>query len=504
MEKIFTSTRSNSISVSAKEAIKQGLAADHGLFVDPDLAAKQVNLAKILSLDYQKIAKTILTKLLPEFSPFEVGKSIDAAYNRENFTSAEITPVKFLGSFYALELFHGPTSAFKDIGLQLLPYLMLCALDPGERSLILTATSGDTGKAALEGFKDVKDVGIIVFYPEKGVSPTQKQQMVTTTGANTKVVGIKGNFDDAQTNVKNIFSSQKLKEAFGANFHLSSANSINIGRLIPQIVYYFSAYKQLLDQGMVKMGNSVNFTVPTGNFGDVLGGYYAKLLGLPVKKLIVACNENNVLVDFFNHGIYDRNRPFFKTAAPSMDIQVSSNLERLLYYKSNKNTQFVKSLMDQLESLGKYEIPDDLLHSIQTDFYCGYSTDDDIKKSIHEVYTKKGYVMDPHTAAGYKVMKDYQRTDRTTPMILLSTASPLKFANTVAQAIGLKKTNSVDPARIVEELAVQANIPVPANLRKIWNLLVKHRTVLSKEEMESYVAQEAEEIFYDKDQGTSY
>ncbi|WP_249662967.1 threonine synthase [Lentilactobacillus buchneri] len=497
MNKYYTSTRNGSVQISAKQAIKKGFADDKGLFVYPDLEKLQVNFEKLLKLNYQDIARAVLTILLPDFSADEIDESVRAAY-QSSFDTQKITPVIPVDDFHILELFHGPTSAFKDVGLQLLPQLMKHVLVGNNKVMILTATSGDTGKAALEGFKGLDNMGIIVFYPDGGVSKIQKLQMITTGGNNTKVAAIEGNFDDAQTNVKRIFNDQALKESLGDDVSLSSANSINIGRLIPQVVYYFDSYKQLVNDSSIEVGQKVNFTVPTGNFGDVLAGYYAKMLGLPVNKFVVACNENNVLANFFNHGVYDRNRPFFQTVAPSMDIQISSNFERLLYYKSGQDTEYVKQLMDDLEDSGKYEVSKEVLANIQQDFYCGYSTDEDIERSIAEVYEQNGYLMDPHTAAGYKVMRNYQKLDPETPMILLSTASPYKFVNAVANAV-LPET-SADVQQVMRDLHDATNAPIPNNLRKVWDLPVRHESVIQKDQMTDYVKQKVEEVFYDQDQ----
>ncbi|MCT2898181.1 threonine synthase [Lentilactobacillus buchneri] len=497
MNKYYTSTRNGSVQISAKQAIKKGFADDKGLFVYPDLEKLQVNFEKLLKLNYQDIARAVLTILLPDFSADEIDESVRAAY-QSSFDTQKITPVIPVDDFHILELFHGPTSAFKDVGLQLLPQLMKHVLVGNNKVMILTATSGDTGKAALEGFKGLDNMGIIVFYPDGGVSKIQKLQMITTGGNNTKVAAIEGNFDDAQTNVKRIFNDQALKESLGDDVSLSSANSINIGRLIPQVVYYFDSYKQLVNDSSIEVGQKVNFTVPTGNFGDVLAGYYAKMLGLPVNKFVVACNENNVLANFFNHGVYDRNRPFFQTVAPSMDIQISSNFERLLYYKSGQDTEYVKQLMDDLEDSGKYEVSKEVLANIQQDFYCGYSTDEDIERSIAEVYEQNGYLMDPHTAAGYKVMRNYQKLDPETPMILLSTASPYKFVNAVANAV-LPET-SADVQQVMRDLHDATNAPIPDNLRKVWDLPVRHESVIQKDQMTDYVKQKVKEVFYDQDQ----
>ncbi|MFD1125196.1 threonine synthase [Lentilactobacillus raoultii] len=501
MNKNYTSTRNNSVSISAKEAIKKGFADDKGLFVYPNLGEDQLDLQKILTLDYSEIAKTVLAKLLPDFSTGEIAESVDQAY-QSSFDSDKITPVVNVDDFHVLELFHGPTSAFKDVGLQLLPQLMKHVLVNDQKVMILTATSGDTGKAALEGFKDLDNMGIIVFYPDGGVSKIQKLQMVTTGGHNTRVAAIKGNFDDAQTNVKLIFNDNTLRAQLGSAVSLSSANSINIGRLIPQVVYYFDAYKQLVNNGDIKVGDQVNFTVPTGNFGDVLAGYYAKLLGLPVKKFVIACNENNVLANFFEHGVYDRNRPFFQTVAPSMDIQISSNFERLLYYKSGQDSTYVKQLMDDLEQTGKYQVSPAVLKAIQADFYCGYSTDAEIEASINQVYDSNGYLMDPHTAAGYKVMRDYQKSDQT-PMVLLSTASPYKFVNAVAKAVLPEEADSQDVLQTMKDLAAKTHAPIPENLQKVWQLPVRHESVIQKSDMKKYVKEQTEAVFYDKDQSSS-
>lgn len=501
MNKNYTSTRNNSVSISAKEAIKKGFADDKGLFVYPNLGQDQLDLQKIPTLNYSEIAKTVLAKLLPDFSADEIAESVDQAY-QSSFDSDKITPVVNVDDFHVLELFHGPTSAFKDVGLQLLPQLMKHVLVDDQKVMILTATSGDTGKAALEGFKDLDNMGIIVFYPDGGVSKIQKLQMVTTGGHNTRVAAIKGNFDDAQTNVKLIFNDNTLRAQLGSAVSLSSANSINIGRLIPQVVYYFDAYKQLVNNGDIKVGDQVNFTVPTGNFGDVLAGYYAKLLGLPVKKFVIACNENNVLANFFEHGVYDRNRPFFQTVAPSMDIQISSNFERLLYYKSGQDSAYVKQLMDDLEQTGKYQVSSAVLKAIQADFYCGYSTDTEIEASINQVYDSNGYLMDPHTAAGYKVMRDYQKSDQT-PMVLLSTASPYKFVNAVAKAVLPEEDDSQDVLQTMKDLAAKTHAPIPENLQKVWQLPVRHESVIQKSDMKKYVKEQVEAVFYDKDQSSS-
>ena len=494
MKKRFVSTRGHQQPVSVKTAVKQGLADDYGLFVDPKLGQKKINLSKLLLLDYRDLAKEILQLLLPDFTTTELILAIKNAYNQK-FDTAKITPLHTINDWHILELWHGPTSAFKDIGLQLLPHLMKFSLGDNEHSLVLTATSGDTGKAALEGFKNTDNIGIAVFYPNGGVSAIQEKQMLTTTGTNTKVAAITGNFDDAQRQVKAIFSNTSFKESLDSNLHLSSANSINIGRLAPQVVYYFSAYQQLVTQGHITLGDSVNFTVPTGNFGDVLAGYYAKLLGLPIKKLIVASNANNVLTDFFETGIYDRQRPFLHTVAPSMDIQVSSNLERLLYYKSGLDSTYISQLMTQLETTGRYQISDELLQNLQNDFYCGFSSDNDIQTAIKNVYEEQGYLMDPHTAAGYHVMRKYQQQDQT-PMVLLSTASPYKFIETTAPAVLPDIEGITDSFELVQRLAEYTNTPIPQNIAQLHDLPIRHKNIVSSENMQAYVKQQAEVIFH--------
>ncbi|WP_283679566.1 threonine synthase [Lentilactobacillus sp. Marseille-Q4993] len=494
MNNFYTSTRDNSVKLSAKEAIKKGFSDDKGLFVLPNINELKIDMSNLSSLSYQDIAKLVLHKLLPDFSEEEIQDSVSNAYDG-SFDDDRITPVEQLPGFNVLELFHGPTSAFKDVGLQLLPQLMKHSLDENNQVMILTATSGDTGKAALEGFKDQPHMGIVVFYPDGGVSEIQELQMKTTTGNNTKITAIKGNFDDAQTNVKQLFNDDKLKAEIGPSVSLSSANSINIGRLIPQIVYYFDSYKQLVNKGTINVGDQVNFTVPTGNFGDVLAGYYAKMLGLPVKKFVVASNENNVLAKFFSHGVYDRNMPFFKTVAPSMDIQISSNFERLLYYKSGEDSNYVAKLMNELETTGKYQVSDEVFNRIKEDFFFGYSTDEDIENSIKNVFAQDHYLMDPHTAAGYKVMKDYQQIDSETPMILLSTASPYKFIDAVKQAVLPEATGST--LEIMKAIHAKTGANIPANVLATWELPVLHNDVITKEQMEDYVNQKVREVFHD-------
>ncbi|MQS96823.1 threonine synthase [Companilactobacillus halodurans] len=500
MEKNYTSTRDDKIKISAKDAIKKGFADDGGLFVYPQLNQLKVDLKSLVTMGYQSIAQVILEKLLPDFTKVEIHSSILNAYGN-NFDNKNITPVVDVDDFHVLELFHGPTSAFKDIGLQMLPQLMQRVLDDDTKVMILTATSGDTGKAALVGFKNVEQTGITVFYPYQGVSPIQQLQMETTDGNNTDITAIKGNFDDAQTNVKQIFNDQAFKKSLGDKISLSSANSINIGRLIPQVVYYFASYIQLVNKKTLKLGQKVNFTVPTGNFGDVLAGYYAKQMGLPVNKFIVASNENNVLTKFFKTGIYDRNMPFYQTIAPSMDIQISSNFERLLYYKSGEDTAYVQKLMTELEQTGRYRVCDKVLSAIKEDFFCAYSTDEEIKTSINSLFKKSNYLMDPHTAVGYKAMRDYQKIHDQTPNILLSTASPYKFVHAVSEAI--LKHPAEDDQEAMQQLEEISQVPIPRNLKNLFDLPILHHDIIETNNMENYIKAKVEEKFYDKNQSAS-
>ncbi|CAJ1197423.1 threonine synthase [Companilactobacillus nantensis] len=495
MNNNYTSTRSQKIQISAKEAIKKGFADDGGLFVYPELSNLKINLEAMKGLNYQEIAQIVLEKLLPDFSAAEIQASIENAYDH-SFDTAKITPLVSVNNFHVLELFHGPTSAFKDIGLQMLPQLMKRVLKKNNQVMILTATSGDTGKAALEGFKNLDQTAITVFYPHNGVSKVQQLQMETTSGNNTEITAIKGNFDDAQSNVKKIFNDQALKQKLGKNISLSSANSINIGRLIPQVVYYFDAYFQLVEQKQIKLGQKVNFTVPTGNFGDVLAGFYAKQMGLPVNKFIVASNANNVLTKFFNTGIYNRNIPFLQTDAPSMDIQISSNFERLLYYKSNEDTDYVQKLMSELEQTGSYQVSAPILDAIKEDFYCGFATDQEIETTIKNVYQNDNYLMDPHTAVGYKVMRDYQTTDPDTPTILLSTASPYKFVHVVTKAVLNKSFD--DDHEAMQQLQQFTQLPIPKNLAQVWDLPILHQDVINQANMTDYVLEKVEDHFHDK------
>lgn len=494
MKNLYHSTRNLNSYLSSHEAILKGIADDGGLYVFDAIDETPFQLDNMLNDSYFELAEKVLKKLLPDYKDSDILECVQNAYGN-TFDSKEITPLQKVGEDYILELFHGPTSAFKDVGLQMLPQLMSKALAQEEKQkvMILTATSGDTGKAALEGFRDVDNVGITVFYPDQGVSDIQRLQMITQLGKNVNVCAIKGNFDDAQSQVKKLFASEELVVPFHKqNLNFSSANSINIGRLIPQVVYYFYAYIQMVKREEINVGDEVNFCVPTGNFGNVLAGYYAKMMGLPVHRFIVASNANNVLYDFLKNGVYDRNRPFHKTISPSMDILISSNLERLLYYMNHKDCDKVKELMDELTNQGHYEISKSLKEAIQKQFYGGYSNDEETRNAIEKVYKETGYVMDPHTAVGFKVMKEYQEQDKT-PCILLSTASPYKFADKVYEAI-YKEPLDKNEFEIMQELSKKTNTMIPAPLANLVNMEPRFHDCIEKDDMLAYVDKKTKEM----------
>ena len=404
----YKSTRGNDTGVTSAEAIIRGLCADGGLFVPTSIPRLTIDLKKLMQMDYKELALTIMSEFLTDYEGDELKVCIDKAYDKK-FDTSIIAPLVKHGQTYFLELYHGPTLAFKDMALSILPHLLKIAvrkLKMDKEMVILTATSGDTGKAALEGFADVEGTKIIVFFPEQGISDVQKRQMVTQTGDNTFVIGINGNFDDAQNGVKQMLTDDNLlKQLEEKNSMFSSANSINMGRLIPQVVYYFYAYTQLCNRGDIEIGEEINFSVPTGNFGNILAGYYAKEMGLPIKKLICASNENKVLFDFINTGTYDKVRDFVITMSPSMDILISSNLERLLYSISGQDAAKTKVLMEELKVNGKYTIDDTMKKELK-DFYAGYSSEEETAYAITEVYKNTNYVIDTHTAVSYAVYKN--------------------------------------------------------------------------------------------------
>ena len=477
---LYHSTRNPSLTADSAQAVLEGLAPDGGLYMPVQIPA--FDWEACLAGDSQAMATAILSALLPDIPDME--KLVRRAYTGK-FQTEALTPTVKAGPFRVLELYRGPTSAFKDVALSMLPQLLTAAKrvkGVSEDILILTATSGDTGKAALEGFHDVPGVRICVFYPDGGVSQVQRAQMVTQEGGNVAVCAVRGNFDDAQTGVKNIFAACQGKEL---PFRLSSANSINIGRLAPQIMYYFRAYREILDSGEIKLGDKVNFSVPTGNFGDILAGYLAKKLGLPVGTLICASNANNVLTDFIRTGTYDRRRPLYKTTSPSMDILVSSNLERLLYLLSG-DTALVAGLMGRLNKEGSYTVPDPLLRAIQAEFWAGCCDDARAEEIMGRVYRDYGYLCDPHTASGWAAAEDYvnQAGDHT-PMVVLSTASPYKFPAAVLRAVGVKAQG--DEYAQMRQLEEATGVPIPKNLSSLQGKPERHTGVIAKEEMLNYV-----------------
>lgn len=483
---MYNSTRDKTCRVTAAHAIVHGLAPDGGLFVPEELP--RLSLAQIETLsktDYRGRAEEILSLFLDEFDKAEINRIVSAAYG-DNFDDAAVAPLHLIdGKTAVLELWHGPTCAFKDMALQILPHLLTASLKKcGEtrKVCILVATSGDTGKAALEGFADVEDTKILVFYPNNGVSDVQKLQMVTQRGENVSVAAVNGNFDDAQTGIKTLFGDTELAKEFSAKgWFLSSANSINWGRLLPQIVYYFSAYCDLLSSNELKLGDEVNFAVPTGNFGDILACWYAKQMGLPVGKLICASNENNVLADFFKTGTYDRNRAFHTTISPSMDILVSSNLERLLYSVCGDDKQ-VAEYMRSLSEKGSYTVSGEIFKVLSDNFIGGFCTDADTKETIAKVYSEHGYLIDTHTAVAYKLMLEH-KTDG--PTVVVSTASPFKFCDSVLDALG-EKTDETG-VELIEKLAAFTGKAAPAPLCGLDKRPVRFETVIEKQAMKQAV-----------------
>ncbi len=476
----YHSTRGQAPLVDSAQAVLTGLAPDGGLYLP--VALPGFDWQACVAADALTQMTKILSALLPDIPDMQT--LVEKAYTGK-FETQDLTPTQKVGDFTVLELFRGPTSAFKDVALSMLPRLMTAAKTAKNMQqdiLILTATSGDTGKAALVGFQDVPGIGICVFYPHGGVSQVQRRQMVSQEGENVRVCAIRGNFDDAQTGVKQVFAACKDKEL---PFRLSSANSINIGRLAPQIAYYFKAYADLLARGEIQMGDSVNFSVPTGNFGDILAGYLAKKLGLPVGTLICASNANNVLTDFIRTGTYDRRRPLYKTLSPSMDILVSSNLERLLYLISG-DTALVAKLMQQLAQEGSYTVPKEILEEIQAVFWAGCCDDALGQETIRRVWQEKGYLCDTHTASGWAAAEAYiAETGDSRPMVVLSTASPYKFPGAVLEAIG--GDGSGDEFAQMARLQAITGVKIPKNLANLQSLPERHTGVIEKEDMLQYV-----------------
>lgn len=469
----YTSTRDARVDVTSSQAITKGISPDGGLYLPRNIPSLSLwEIKSLADMDYAGRAEHVLSKFFTAeggWSRTELSAHIKAAYNG-TFSAPAVAPLKdFRDETHILELFHGPTCAFKDMALQLLPRLLVSAaektLGSGKEILILTATSGDTGKAALEGFRDVPGTKIIVFYPSEGVSAVQKQQMVTQEGSNVRVVGVSGNFDDAQSGVKAIFANENIGVVLAMkNRYLSSANSINWGRLVPQIVYYISAYCDLLRQKTIIAGEGINVVVPTGNFGNILAAYYAKRMGLPIKKLICASNQNRVLTDFFETGVYNRNRPFYTTSSPSMDILISSNLERLLYLTARRDAEQCAGWMRQLNTTGKYAVPPEVLRLLQTEFASGSCDDVQCAQAIQKAWTQDGYLSDTHTAVALHVLDEYRKkTGDTTRSVVVSTASPYKFADSVLHAIG--EPAAADEFAALEALEAATGVPCPAPLQ---------------------------------------
>ncbi|MDD6620561.1 MAG: threonine synthase [Eubacteriales bacterium] len=491
---LYTSTRDKSIKVKSAQAIAQGISAEGGLFVPCEIPQFSIDkISSMVSMSYIDRAKTVLKEYLTDFSEEELDYCVKGAYSVDKFSSEKIAPtVNIDGNKNILELWHGPTCAFKDMALQLLPYLMTVSAKKtadGKTIVILVATSGDTGKAALEGFKDVDHTKILVFYPVDGVSPMQKLQMTTQEGNNVSVCAINGNFDDAQSAVKAIFTNDDIKAQLAEkNMMFSSANSINWGRLVPQIVYYFSAYCDLIEMGKIKAGDEINAVVPTGNFGNILAGYYAKMMGLPIKTLVCASNSNNVLTDFLKTGTYDRNRAFYTTTSPSMDILISSNLERLLYHMSGCDDTLVKDLMTKLSKDGKYTVSDKLISDIQRVFDAGYTSEENVDNTIKYHFDKYKYLCDTHTAVAVKVYDEYvKETGDDIPTVIDSTASPYKFSASVLNAVLDGNAPEIDEFSMVDKLNKVTGAEIPKPLASLKDKSVRFTNVCNKEDMSQMV-----------------
>ena len=491
MEVIYRSTRSNGAPVTASQAILKGLSDDGGLFVPDHIPTLDKSLKELAGMTYQQVAYEVMKLFLTDFTEEELKNCINSAYDSK-FDTEKIAPLVKADNAYYLELFHGSTIAFKDMALSILPHLMITSARKNNiknEIVILTATSGDTGKAAMAGFADVPGTRIIVFYPKNGVSRVQELQMLTQKGANTSVVGIEGNFDDAQTGVKKIFGDKEFaKELDAMGFQLSSANSINIGRLVPQVVYYVYAYAKLLANGEIEKNEKVNVVVPTGNFGNILAAYFAKQMGVPFGKLICASNDNKVLYDFFRTGTYDKNREFILTTSPSMDILVSSNLERLLYLSCGRDAAKTKAMMEQLSTNGKYEITADMKEFMK-DFYAGYADMEENAKEIRKVFDDTGYLIDTHTGVAAAVYEQYKaKTGDTTKTVIASTASPYKFSRSVMEAV-LGKKEDADEFALIDEMERISGVKIPQAIEEIRDAKILHNRQCKPEEMEETVKQ---------------
>ena len=479
----YQSTRNHRLQASSAAAVLEGIAADGGLYIRDDLSTMNFDWKGLLGEDSLTMSARILSALLPDIPDMET--LVKQGYEGK-FETDELTPLAQVGDRYVLELFRGPTSAFKDVALSLLPRLItsaktVCGVD--DEIVILTATSGDTGKAALEGFHDVPGTRIIVFYPHGGVSTVQQAQMATQEGSNVCVCAVRGNFDDAQTGVKNIFAACQDKDLHGVR--LSSANSINIGRLAPQVMYYFRAYADLVKAGRIRVGDTVHYVVPTGNFGDILAGYFAKLMGLPVGKLVCASNANDVLTEFLSTGVYDKRRPFHKTTSPSMDILVSSNLERMLYLLSDGDDAYVAGLMRQLRDEGRYQVTDKMLALLHEIFSCACCDDAQAAEVMGRVWREHGYVCDPHTAVAWHAADAFMEQADGAPVVVLSTASPYKFPAAVLSALGEEPGD--DEFAMMDKLSALTGTPIPKNLATLREKQVRHKDVIDKDAMLDYV-----------------
>ena len=479
----YQSTRNHRLQASSAAAVLEGIAADGGLYIRDDLSTMNFDWKGLLGEDSLTMSARILSALLPDIPDMET--LVKQGYEGK-FETDELTPLAQVGDRYVLELFRGPTSAFKDVALSLLPRLItsaktVCGVD--DEIVILTATSGDTGKAALEGFHDVPGTRIIVFYPHGGVSTVQQAQMATQEGSNVCVCAVRGNFDDAQTGVKNIFAACQDKDLHGVR--LSSANSINIGRLAPQVMYYFRAYADLVKAGRIRVGDTVHYVVPTGNFGDILAGYFAKLMGLPVGKLVCASNANDVLTEFLSTGVYDKRRPFHKTTSPSMDILVSSNLERMLYLLSDGDDAYVAGLMRQLRDEGRYQVTDKMLARLHEIFSCACCDDAQAAEVMGRVWREHGYVCDPHTAVAWHAADAFMEQADGAPVVVLSTASPYKFPAAVLSALGEEPGD--DEFAMMDKLSALTSTPIPKNLATLREKQVRHKDVIDKDAMLDYV-----------------
>ncbi|NFF60813.1 threonine synthase [Clostridium botulinum] len=490
MDNIFyKSTRGGENNIRSTEAILKGIAEDGGLFVPNNIPKIDKSLKELINMNYKELAYLVMSKFFTDFTESELKDCIEKAYD-DKFDTIDIAEIKKDSNNLFLELYHGPTLAFKDMALSILPYLLTTAAKKEnikKEIVILTATSGDTGKAALEGFTNVDGTKIIVFFPEDGVSEIQKKQMVTHEGNNTYVIGIKGNFDDAQSGVKKIFTDEKFIKHLDSNDYMfSSANSINIGRLIPQVVYYFYGYLKLCKIDEIVLGEEINVTVPTGNFGNILAAYYAKKMGLPIKKLICASNDNKVLYEFIKTGKYDKLREFVTTISPSMDILISSNLERLLYSISGEDTNKIRECMKSLDVNGKYVITDEMKKELN-DFYGNFASESETRKSINEVYNNSKYLMDTHTAVAYCVNEKYKKeSGDTTKSLIISTASPYKFTYAVMNSLD-NRFEQFSDFKLIKEMNKVIGQNEPRAIKNIEKKMIIHKTICNKEEMESEV-----------------